>query len=427
MEEKLKNEEKERKEAEERHKKVQEQIKKRAEEELKKQQKEMDEKIKQGIDKGIEDYKNKNKINLNNIDIEDEQLKINIDELNKQSELYRNQLQDMKKKCYEELNQKYSQILQQKIKEIHNTIIKDVQTQNQQILDNYVKQFEDIEKKREEDYTNSMSKIMMSNANQKEGEISISFVKTTHHGIKCQKCGMDPIIGYRYKCAICKDFNLCEACEQKNYDLQEHMHDFIKMRNEEKRDNTKKIIIEKEPKKIEKKEEKKPHKEPVKQPPIQPVKQIGYKFELLDKNPELYNKTAIWEDKKQDVIFEFGIKNISNVDFPQNGKTKLITDKKNIPGIVINELKAGQDTKIIVKVPIKFLTFGVNLIKAYVTIDGKNIGNAIHLYIKYKSNQVEQFRKEFNLDEKLYDEQKLLGVLQKNQFNASKAFESLFE
>ena len=181
----------------------------------------------------MQDYKkkNENRININNIDIEDEQLRMNIEELNKQSELYKNQLQDMKKKCYEELNQKYSQILQQKIEEIHNTILKDVQTQNQKILDNYVKKFEESEKRREEDYTNSMSKIMMSNA-PKEGDINFSLVKTVHQGIKCNKCGMDPIVGYRYKCPICKGYNLCQNCEENNSQTGEHEHDFIKMRNQ---------------------------------------------------------------------------------------------------------------------------------------------------------------------------------------------------
>ena len=159
----------------------------------------------------------------------------------------------MKKKCYEELNQKYSQIIQQKIEEIHKTIYKDVQNQNQQILDNYVKKFENLEKQREEDYNNSMSKIMLSNV-QKEGElINISAVKTTHHGIACRKCGMDPIIGYRYKCSVC-DYDLCEACEENNYETQEHPHNFIKMRNEEKKQE------KKEDKKKEKKEDKKKEK-----------------------------------------------------------------------------------------------------------------------------------------------------------------------
>lgn len=91
-----------------------------------------------------------------------------------------------------------------------------------------------MEKKREEDYNNSMSKIMMSNA-QNEGNIIFSAVKTTHHGIKCNKCGKNPIIGYRYKCSICKNYNLCENCEEKNYETEEHSHNFIKMRNEEKK------------------------------------------------------------------------------------------------------------------------------------------------------------------------------------------------
>ena len=44
--------------------------------------KEIDEKIKEGVDKGIEDYKKKNAI-LNNINVEDDELKANIEELNK--------------------------------------------------------------------------------------------------------------------------------------------------------------------------------------------------------------------------------------------------------------------------------------------------------------------------------------------------------
>ena len=57
------------------------------------------------------------------------------------------------------------------------------------------------------DYNDSMSKIMLSNV-QEEGEINISFVKITHNGIKCNKCEIEPISGYRYKCSICKNYNL---------------------------------------------------------------------------------------------------------------------------------------------------------------------------------------------------------------------------
>jgi len=31
-----------------------------------------------------------------------------------------------------------------------------------------------------------------------------------HEGIKCQKCFQEPIIGYRYKCSVCNDYDLCQ-------------------------------------------------------------------------------------------------------------------------------------------------------------------------------------------------------------------------
>jgi hypothetical protein len=358
------------------------------------------------------------------MDIDDEQLKMNLEELNKQSELYKNQLEDMKKKCYEELNQKYSQILQKKIEEIQKTIYEDVQSQNQQILDRYVQQFENMEKKREEDYNNSMSKIMMSNA-QNEGNIIFSAVKTTHHGIKCNKCGKNPIIGYRYKCSICKNYNLCENCEEKNYETEEHSHNFIKMRNEEKKNEIK------QEKKEEKKEEKKIIiKEVDKEKKIE---KIEYKYELLEKNDETFKKN-VFEEEKDDVKFEFTIVNKGNADFPANGKTKLIIDKNNSQ-IKLNDIdiepvqgiKQGNNAKIIINIPKNNINYGEKKITLILNIDGKNIGNPIILYVICKSKKVKEFREEFNLSEEEYSDEKILGVLQKNDFDMTKAFTSLFD
>jgi len=50
--------------------------------------------------------------------------------------------------------------------------------------------------------------------------------ETIHEGIKCQKCFQEPIIGYRYKCSVCNDYNLCQNCEEKNSISEDHQHDF---------------------------------------------------------------------------------------------------------------------------------------------------------------------------------------------------------
>ncbi|CAD8185241.1 unnamed protein product [Paramecium octaurelia] len=51
--------------------------------------------------------------------------------------------------------------------------------------------------------------------------------KVVHERVACDGCEMFPIVGTRYKCAVCKDFDLCEKCE----DLGTHEHAMLKIRN----------------------------------------------------------------------------------------------------------------------------------------------------------------------------------------------------
>ncbi len=56
--------------------------------------------------------------------------------------------------------------------------------------------------------------------------------KPIHFGYKCDGCN-GRIIGCRYKCAICKNFDYCEECEKKL--SEEHKHPFIKIYNPQMR------------------------------------------------------------------------------------------------------------------------------------------------------------------------------------------------
>lgn len=55
-------------------------------------------------------------------------------------------------------------------------------------------------------------------------------VKATHPNIICDGCEASPIVGSRFKCAICPDFDLCESCEEKG--IHSH-HSFLKIRRPE--------------------------------------------------------------------------------------------------------------------------------------------------------------------------------------------------
>ncbi|KAI9007326.1 hypothetical protein BC832DRAFT_554991 [Gaertneriomyces semiglobifer] len=49
-----------------------------------------------------------------------------------------------------------------------------------------------------------------------------------HRSITCNHCGSSPIRGYRYKCANCVDYDVCEQCEARNVHYKTHV--FLKIR-----------------------------------------------------------------------------------------------------------------------------------------------------------------------------------------------------
>lgn len=56
--------------------------------------------------------------------------------------------------------------------------------------------------------------------------------KNIHQGFTCFLCKKTPILGIRYKCSVCKSFDICENCESKT-DGNVHPHPFIKIRTED--------------------------------------------------------------------------------------------------------------------------------------------------------------------------------------------------
>ena len=129
------------------------------------------------------------------------------------------------------LKEEFEKKLKQKMKELSidmSNKIKDVELENQKI---FLKKYEQSQIKLKEKFSQisimAKSKINSNNNN----KIRI-VCKTVHKGIKCQKCFQEPIIGYRYKCTVCNDYNLCDQCEEKNFLNNEHPHEFIKIGKE---------------------------------------------------------------------------------------------------------------------------------------------------------------------------------------------------
>jgi len=55
------------------------------------------------------------------------------------------------------------------------------------------------------------------------------------HGLSCQHC-QSPLVGIRYKCINCQNFNLCESCEESRAHLPQHL--FVKIREPLPRENS---------------------------------------------------------------------------------------------------------------------------------------------------------------------------------------------
>ena len=49
-----------------------------------------------------------------------------------------------------------------------------------------------------------------------------------HKGIQCSNCGMLPLLGFRYKCTICDNYNLCENCQDSSVSIK-HDHPMVKI------------------------------------------------------------------------------------------------------------------------------------------------------------------------------------------------------
>ena len=67
----------------------------------------------------------------------------------------------------------------------------------------------------------------MGNIFEKQKENEKVSNKIIHFGVKCDGCGKFPIVGCRFKCAVCDNFDYCEDCEKKL--AQKHNHPFLKI------------------------------------------------------------------------------------------------------------------------------------------------------------------------------------------------------
>ena len=171
--------------------------------------------IKSEIEKGINEFINQSKINLEKKD----------NEINKIKNDYENKINSIREECYQEIEQKFSKIYEEKIKQIYESAMNNSKAIYDNLISENKKQFEEEEKKRNQ----ILNSNLLMKSNMSNNISRLSQCKTIHKNIACNECKVFPIVGYRYRCLECPDYNLCEQCEK----TVEHEHNFIKYVNEE--------------------------------------------------------------------------------------------------------------------------------------------------------------------------------------------------
>ena len=385
---------------------------------------------------------------------------------NKKNEEYQ---KIMKEEIEKGLKERYENELKKEMSKM-NDILKEKINNNINKLKNQYNQ--DFEKKQNEftQKLNEMREIKLKSNLEKKNNNLKPTCNTVHKGIKCKKCFQEPIIGYRYKCSVCNDYNLCEKCEEEK--SEEHPHDFIKIRKEKNNnieisinnfiDNSNIIPdaniinnninniqinnndnsnimqnnnslddkMEKEDNKINNDANNNINENANKE-------EVKYSYEctnILTLRDYVYEGT---EEAKIDII----LKNNGKETWPE-GSTKLIFDEKEDytgDNILLSPQKPGEEKKYLAIVkgiernePGEYKTF------LYFNVNNENLGEKLTLSINIreqksendelneKRDKIKEFRDNFGLDELDYSDEKLLEILKQYDFNFEKAFESLF-
>ncbi len=169
-------------------------------------------------------------------------------------------------------------------------------------MNKLINQFENIENMR----TKSLIITEISNSKIRKPSKIMNSSLLIHNGVTCNRCQMNPIRGYRFKCPRCLNYNLCQECEQINSDTEFHPHsNFILCRV-----------------------------------PETSISSNDYSFKCLTSNLEIHQQYGT-----QSFNFQINLKNDGYYKWPSEGsllkcrkdKSTIFCDKVNLPGIDMNE------------------------------------------------------------------------------------------
>lgn len=81
----------------------------------------------------------------------------------------------------------------------------------------------------QQEILNTMREVSK-NLNELKESIVPQVNQSVHVGVQCENCKCTNLIGIRYKCFICENYNLCQKCEAYSQSIHAPGHCFLKLR-----------------------------------------------------------------------------------------------------------------------------------------------------------------------------------------------------
>ena len=380
---------------------------------------------------------------------QEEEIKDEIDKINLENEIYTQKEEDIKlmKKTLanfqkDTLNaqQNIEQKLEKDFEESLNNKTNDLINQ----FKNKLKSYEmDIKQKLSKKYEASqisfnqkftqMSGITKSKiVNNKYGINKLSIIKSQviHPGFKCQNCLKEPIIGIRYKCTVCPNYDLCSECEEKNSITNAHPHNFLKIRKNKNNIINSNINIHMDM-------DIKPNKD----------NNINKNNSLINNDHDLKNIDYSYEctvTKLTAIELEGTYSSSLPIILKNNGKepwikgnTLLKFDKEKSEAqigedIILKPQLSGQMSNYkIVFNNISNLNKGIYKVCYNFTVNNKQYGDSLDAFLIIKEmnsikDKIKEFRETYMIDEENLPDSEIGIVLEKCNYDFEKAFGELF-
>ena len=308
------------------------------------------------------------KENLEKERLEKEKLETESSQYISSYDIYLSQLKSHQAELTKKLNSNLETIIDQKLSSFQTDLVKSSTSEFEKLISASMLKLTTLEKSRQNQYKAELSKFPSS-------RMYLS-TQAIHIGVMCDKCKQNPITGSRYKCQKCPNYDLCELCEEKNAETNEHAHNFIRIRNPQ---------------------------------PLQ------YHLKCLTKPQTLV--VRIKEKVEKDILFNFRVQNNCNYNYPPNAKIIMIHNIVKSEPISLKDLASKKDCNVSFQLTnLDKLPVGCSDIRFKLEINGKYFedeikGKIIVEKVENIAQIVQDFRNNFGFRKEDHSDEKIAAAL----------------